>query len=52
MSEAKCETGWGGSLSISTAYELSDHPTPTLVSLASTLSLQGRAGTEFAEGLW
>ena len=28
MSEARCETGWGGSLSSRTVPELRDHPTP------------------------
>jgi hypothetical protein len=42
MSVAKCETGWGD---LSTRAPINGrycHPTPPLISLASTLPLQGR----------
>ena len=43
MSVAKCETGWGDGLSTRTPFETRDcHPTPPLISFASTLPLQGR----------
>src|ERR1035437_7532855 len=43
MSVAKCETGWGDGLSTRTPFETRDcHPTPPLLSFASTLPLQGR----------
>ncbi len=43
MSEAKCETGWGESPSTRALFETRDrHPTPPLLSVASTLPLQGR----------
>jgi hypothetical protein len=42
MSAAKCETGWGD-LSTRALFETRDcHPTPPLISFASTLPLQGR----------
>jgi hypothetical protein len=42
MSEAECETGWGDSASTCTLIERMDfHPTPPLISFASTLPLQG-----------
>jgi hypothetical protein len=40
MSAAKCETGWGDSLSSRTVPELRDHPTP--LATQATLPLQGR----------
>ena len=43
LSAAKCETGWGDSLSTRTPPEAKDrHPTPPRVARASTLPLQGR----------
>ena len=43
MSVAKCETGWGDGLSTRALFEARDcHPTPPLISFASTLPLQGR----------
>jgi len=43
MSAAKCETGWGDSLSIRTVLQPRNlHPTPPRVARASTLPLQGR----------
>ena len=49
MSAAKCETGWGD-LSTRAPFERRDrHPTPPLISFASTLPLQGRVGTAVAE---
>ena len=33
MSAAKCETGWGDSLSIEAVPELRDHPTPLRIPL-------------------
>jgi hypothetical protein len=42
LSEARCETGWGD-LSTRTLFAMRDrHPTPPLISFASTLPLQGR----------
>jgi hypothetical protein len=42
LSAARCETGWGD-LSTRTPFEARDcHPTPPLISFASTLPLQGR----------
>jgi hypothetical protein len=42
MSVAKCETGWGD-LSTRALFEGRDrHPTPSLISFALTLPLQGR----------
>src|SRR5260370_34886756 len=42
LSGAKCETGWGD-LSTRALFEGRDcHPTPPLISFASTLPLQGR----------
>ena len=47
MSVAKCETGWGDSLSTRALFETRDfHPTPPLLSVASTLPLQGRVSIE------
>jgi hypothetical protein len=44
MSAAKCETGWGD-LSTRALFEGRDcHPTPPLISFASTLPLQGLSG--------
>jgi len=41
--EARCETGWGDSLSPWTPIDPRDyHPTPSLISFAPTLPLQGR----------
>src|SRR5450631_1537082 len=41
--EARCETGWGESLSTRAPFKARDcHPTPPLISFASTLPLQGR----------
>ena len=43
MSAAKCETGWGDSASACALSKARDcHPTPPLLSVASTLPLQGR----------
>jgi hypothetical protein len=43
MSAAKCETGWGDSLSARTLLARRDcHPTPPRISFAATLPLQGR----------
>src|SRR5450432_3301098 len=43
LSAAKCETGWGDGLSTPAPLETRDcHPTPPLISFASTLPLQGR----------
>src|SRR5450631_1562226 len=43
LSAAKCETGWGEGLSTRALFEGRDrHPTPPLISFASTLPLQGR----------
>jgi len=43
MSEAKCEAGWGESLSTRGLIGRKDcHPTPPLISFATTLPLQGR----------
>jgi len=43
LSAAKCETGWGDSLSTRALFEARDcHPTPPRVTRASTLPLQGR----------
>src|ERR1700736_4690349 len=40
---ARCETGWGDGLSTRAPFETRDcHPTPPLISFASTLPLQGR----------
>ncbi len=49
MSAAKCETGWGDSLSARTLPDTRDlHPTPPLISFASTLPLQGRVRESLA----
>src|SRR6478672_516243 len=46
LSEAKCETGWGD-LSTWSPFERRDcHPTPPLISFASTLPLQRRVRLE------
>jgi hypothetical protein len=46
MSGAKCETGWGD-FSTRAPFETRDcHPTPPLISFASTLPLQGRVKTK------
>jgi hypothetical protein len=43
MSGAKCETGWGDGVSVRAPFKERDrHPTPPLISFASTLPLQGR----------
>src|SRR5580700_8888316 len=43
LSTARCETGWGDGLSTRAPPEWRDcHPTPPLLSVASTLPLQGR----------
>ena len=43
LSAAKCETGWGDSLATHAPFDMRDrHPTPPLLSVASTLPLQGR----------
>src|ERR1700692_3978980 len=42
INSARCETGWGD-LSTRAPFETRDrHPTPPLISFASTLPLQGR----------
>jgi hypothetical protein len=42
----ECETGWGD-LSTRVLFEVRDfHPTPPLISFASTLPLQGRISIE------
>jgi hypothetical protein len=51
MSAAKCETGWGD-LSTRAALKGRDcHPTPPLLSVASTLPLQGRVKTLLVNSL-
>src|SRR3954463_13224399 len=46
LSEAKCEPGWGD-LPTRAPFERRDrHPTPPLISFASTLPLQGRVRLE------
>jgi hypothetical protein len=43
INSAKCETGWGDSPSTRALLKARDrHPTPPLISFASTLPLQGR----------
>jgi hypothetical protein len=45
INSAKCETGWGD-LSTRALFEGRNfHPTPPLISFASTLPLQGRVTT-------
>jgi ribosomal protein RSM22 (predicted rRNA methylase) len=47
VSAAKCETGWGDGLSTDALLQWIDcHPTPPLISFASTLPLQGRVKKE------
>src|SRR5216684_6171826 len=47
LSAAICETGWGGGLTTRAVFKGRDcHPTPPLISFASTLPLQGRVKSE------
>ena len=48
MSEAKCEAGWGDSLSTRGLIGRKDfYPTPPLISFATTLPLQGRVKIDY-----
>ena len=52
MSAAKCEPGWGDSLSTRAPFEAIDfHPTPPLITFASTLPLQGEGKRAYAPTL-